>query len=229
MFSSAGRYGATDTAPRLGFGTQVNLDRRFHLSVGRALRTLVIGGLIAFVAVLADTRPAESAGAHMPPLRAIAPPAGFQGLCNRYTWVCAGASKSQRNLSEAEILSLARQVNRTVNRQVREISDQSQYRLIEVWALPTKRGGDCEDFALLKKLELLKRGVSPERLLIATALTAEGVAHAVLILRTSQGDLVLDNRTGAIKSWRDTGYSFLRMQNPKSKSRWQMVLAGGMF
>ncbi len=185
--------------------------------------------MIAALAVLADARPAESAGAFMPPIRTVAAPAGFDGVCQRYAWACASSSKSERNLGEQEIIAMARQVNRRVNARVREVSDLSQYRLTEVWALPTARGGDCEDFALLKKLELMKRGVAPERLLIATALTETREAHAVLILRTSQGDLVLDNRTGAMKSWRDTGYSFLRMQNPKSKSRWQMVLAGGMF
>jgi predicted transglutaminase-like cysteine proteinase len=132
-------------------------------------------------------------------------------------------------MDTSETLALASRINRRVNRQVREISDQRQYRRSEHWSLPTARGGDCEDFALLKKRELIRHGVAPGRLLIATALTPRREAHAVLIVRTADGDFVLDNRTSEIKPWLATGYSFLRMQDPAAPERWRMILAGGMF
>lgn len=229
MFDLRVRQHAACRSAGLGFGPQAAFTTRAPINPWRSVRGLLMGLAVATLAVLVDARPAESAGAFMPPIRTVAAPAGFNGICKRYAWVCASTSKAQRDLSDGQIIALARQVNRAVNGRVREVSDLAQYRLAEVWALPTAKGGDCEDFALLKKLELIKRGVAPGRLLIATALTEENEAHAVLILRTGQGDLVLDNRTRAIKPWQDTGYSFLRMQNPKSKNRWQMVLAGGMF
>lgn len=161
--------------------------------------------------------------------KSIAAPAGFHGICERYTWACAVRSSAERRIADSDLRALADRVNRSVNRQVAEVSDQKQYRRSEVWALPTRRGGDCEDFALLKKRELIRHGVSPDRLLIATALTETREPHAVLILRTGQGDLVLDNRTDRMKPWRQTGYSFLRMQDPQAPERWQMIMAGGLF
>ncbi|SPH18747.1 hypothetical protein DEA8626_02290 [Defluviimonas aquaemixtae] len=125
-------------------------------------------------------------------------------------------------------MTLARDVNRAVNRKVREVSDLRQYGNDDVWALPTAKGGDCEDFALLKKKELIQRGVAPQNLLIATVLDRRGGPHAVLVLRTSHGDFVLDNLDSRILSWRQTGYTFLRMQDPSNPRRWNAVFSGGL-
>ena len=132
-------------------------------------------------------------------------------------------------MSDRNVLRMAQRINRHVNRRVRSISDTRQYNQAEVWALPTRRGGDCEDFALLKKRELIAAGVAPGRLLIATALDRRRNGHAVLILRTDSGDLVLDNLTNRIRHWEDTGYSFLKLQNPDRPENWDAILAGGVF
>lgn len=153
-------------------------------------------------------------------------PSGFNGLCARYGWVCAATGK--RGAVTTEHLSLAKTINRMVNRQIREIEDQRQYGKEEHWALPSARGGDCEDLVLLKKKMLVERGVPSATLLIATVLDRKLNSHAVLVLRTKSGDLVLDNLTNKIKPWKDTGYTFLKLQNPKSLNRWDAVLAGGV-
>lgn len=157
----------------------------------------------------------------------IAAPRGFASVCGRYDWACGGGSSG--SVAEGDILDLARSVNRSVNTGFRQVSDGQQYGVQEVWALPTGRGGDCEDFVLLKKLALIKKGVPASRLLIATVLDRHRAPHAVLVLRTASGDLVLDNLRSQIKPWRDTGYSFLRVQNPDQPSNWQAVFAGGIF
>ena len=173
--------------------------------------------------------PALSAAGVILPRKSVAPPAGAVGLCERYAWACASHIQGERALGADEILALGKRVNRSVNASVREVTDADQYGREEHWTLPTHHGGDCEDFALLKKRELLGMGVAPEHLLIATALTETREAHAVLILRTGAGDYVLDNRRNEMLPWRETGYSFLRMQDPDAPARWRMVLAGGMF
>ena len=128
-----------------------------------------------------------------------------------------------------QILRVANRVNRAVNRQIAEVADQAQYNRQEFWALPTSMGGDCEDFALLKRQQLMAMGVPGERLLIATVLDRQRRGHAVLVLRTDRGDVVLDNLTNRIKHWSQTGYTFLRMQDPDAPSRWNAVFAGGVF
>ena len=93
--------------------------------------------------------------------------------------------RSGRGIGKADgVLRVAKAVNTSVNRSTRAVSDLRQYGDEEVWALPTSLGGDCEDIALLKKRELIKRGIAPERLLIATVLDRNRGSHAVLVLRT---------------------------------------------
>lgn len=155
----------------------------------------------------------------------IGAPEGFAGICGSYRWVCA---RSKTNMvSGPAVLKLADRINRSVNRQTRQISDRAQYRKDEVWALPTARGGDCEDLVLLKKLRLLEAGVPASTLLIATVLDLRGGRHAVLILRTAGGDVVLDSLNNRIKHWVDTNYTFLKVQNPRNPRTWDAVFAGG--
>ena len=126
-------------------------------------------------------------------------------------------------MSGEETLSLAARVTRRVNRRVRPVDDWDQYRTSEHWALPTRRGGDCEDIALLKKRELIGQGVDPTRLLIATVYSRRTGPHAVLVLRLPAGDFVLDNVTDQVKPWHGTRYTFLAMQDPGSKDAWVRV------
>lgn len=149
---------------------------------------------------------------------AFPPPQGARDLCITYDWACAGARMPR--IDQAQEWEQVQTINRRINRSVRDLSDQQQYKRAEKWALPTRRGGDCEDFALLKKRELVLLGVDPSRLLLATALDRRRRPHAVLVYRSSRGDLVLDNLTDHIRNWRDTRYLFLRMQNPEHPDRW---------
>ena len=156
--------------------------------------------------------------AFIPSVAASPPPSGAIQLCRKYTWACA--HKAAASMTSAQEMKLVKQINRSVNASTREVTDQSQYRMTEHWALPTARGGDCEDFALLKKRDLVKAGIDPRKLLIATVLDSRRNAHAVLVYRSNQGDLVLDNLTNRIKPWSETRYLFLRMQDPKQPRKW---------
>jgi predicted transglutaminase-like cysteine proteinase len=130
-------------------------------------------------------------------------------------------------VDSAAALRAAREVNRRVNQRVRAVDDSVQYRVEDNWTLPTRRGGDCEDFALLKKFEMIRRGVAADRLLIATVFSRTIGPHAVLVLRLDDGDHVLDNLTNEIKPWDRTGYTFLAVQNPKAPETWLRVSTKG--
>ncbi|PPB81586.1 putative transglutaminase-like cysteine proteinase [Albidovulum inexpectatum] len=192
----------------------------------RTTLTAFAAALALGIGLTAQAAPKPRA-VYLEPRKAIPAPAGAVRLCQQLSWACQkDATGPARNES---IMTLARQINRKINRRVRAIEDSRQYGQEEVWALPTARGGDCEDFALLKKRELIKAGVRAQDLLIATALDRQRGSHAVLILRTAQGDMVLDNLTDRILRWDQTGYSFIAMQNPDRPSTWVAVLAGGIF
>ena len=202
---------------------------RFSPSAPHHVKTMFFCVAVGFALAL-STVSAQAAGnggsAFLVAQSAAKAPSGFNGLCARYDWVCS--VKGARGALTAEHVALAKTINRTVNRQVKEIEDLRQYGKEEHWALPSARGGDCEDLVLLKKKMLLDRGVPSQALLIATVLDRKLNSHAVLVLRTKSGDFVLDNLTNKIKPWKKTGYTFLKLQNPKAGSRWDAVLAGGV-
>ncbi len=181
---------------------------------GRAVALLAL--VCATLTVPTHAQAAEPA--FIPALASSPPPTGARQLCREYTWACA--KKRSINLSSQQELRLVKQINRRVNANTASVTDQSQYKTRERWALPTSRGGDCEDFALLKKRDLIQAGIDPSKLLLATVLDSRRNSHAVLVYRSSQGDLILDNLTSQVKPWSKTNYLFLRMQDPKQPRRW---------
>lgn len=169
---------------------------------------------------------ATQSGGQLPMRGTVTAPSGAKGLCQQYAWACAPGNGSGPVGSTQMELVVA--VNREANTRVRPVTDQAQYHVAEKWALPTARGGDCEDYALYKKARLIDAGVSPDNLLLASVLDRAGNSHAVLVLRAAGVDLVLDNLTGSVKRWDKTGYTFLRMQDPRDPSRWVATMAGGI-
>ena len=178
-------------------------------------------GLSLAILPATDARSAEGA-LFLPAKMAIAAPSGAYDLCDKYRWACAHSGADTKFTKND--LRQAIQVNRRVNRQIREVTDQSQYRKADYWTLPQSRRGDCEDFALLKKKELIQAGFAPQNLLLATVLDRRGRSHAILILRTIAGDYVLDNLNDKVKPWKKTRYTFLRMQDPVNPKMWVGVL-----
>lgn len=187
-----------------------------------AVRVIALAALAAFAAPMDGF--ASGSGFLKSQGQGAAPP-GAQRLCSTYNWACARGS-AKGTVSQGQ-MQVVRAVNSQINRSTRAIEDRQQYGEAERWAMPTSRGGDCEDYALAKKRALIGKGIDPQRLLIATVLDRSRRPHAVLVVRTDKGDMVLDNVTNSIRNWRDTRYVFLRMQDPNRPSRWVNVLAGG--
>jgi Bacterial transglutaminase-like cysteine proteinase BTLCP len=91
--------------------------------------------------------------------------------------------------------------------------------LAEKWLI-NPASGDCNDYAVSKRFELLKRGWPARALLLSEVRTAWGEGHLVLIVRTSVGDLVLDNLTPQIRPWTRAPYHWVRMQTPNNPNFW---------
>ncbi len=116
----------------------------------------------------------------------------------------------------AERMTQLQQVNSHVSSTIREVSDLEQYGREDVWVLPTSGKGDCEDFAMLKRKMLLERGWPSSALSITVGATAQGEAHAVLLVSTAHGQYVLDNLTSSILSPERTGHVFHARQSGRS-------------
>lgn len=188
----------------------------------RPIRTL-IAAAAAVMALSGAALAIDGAGsaAFLPVKQAAPAPEGASGLCRSYDWACASGAMAPAG---ADVLKLAAKVNSAANDAIRPISDQRQFAVAERWSLPTAKGGDCEDYALYKKQQLIAAGVSPNRLLVAVVLDRKRQPHAVLVLRSDMGDFVLDNMTKRVLPWDKTGYAFLRMQDPKNPSAWVSVM-----
>lgn len=107
-------------------------------------------------------------------------------------------------------------VNRQVNRSIRPVSDRANE---DIWTIDTA-SGDCEDYVLTKRKRLLQLGWSSRSLRIAIAHTRSGEGHAVLVVKTSEGDVVLDNRFDEIKDWRNTDLRWAKIQSGKNPKVW---------
>ena len=119
---------------------------------------------------------------------------------------------------DREQVKLLNQINQLVNRTVRKATDQDLYGQAEYWSLPRlvngKLYGDCEDYALEKRRQLIEAGVPETALSMAVAFTARGESHAVLVVSLQSGDWVLDNLTPWATPWQDLNYHWVERQIP---------------
>jgi predicted transglutaminase-like cysteine proteinase len=151
------------------------------------------------------------------------PPLAHARFCLRHPGQCAPIpAKRSRHISSAKPFSELQRINLLVNRSIEPQRDRMDRGLADRWSLGGRRG-DCEDYALLKRKRLLDLGWSSRDLRIATALTPEGIGDAVLVVRLEGQDLVLDNKTGAIHLWSQTGYRFLKVQSELDPRAWMSV------
>lgn len=110
-------------------------------------------------------------------------------------------------------------VNTGINQAVVPVTDQELYQVAEFWTYPNGYG-DCEDYVLAKRRELISAGWPASTLLIAVVKQANGEGHAVLMVRTDRGDLVLDNQIGTIDLWNQTPYKFIKRQSQANAGQW---------
>lgn len=125
------------------------------------------------------------------------------------------------------LLALMYRVNHLVNSEIRMQSDVSQYDKVDYWNVASGEDehGDCEDYALTKRHLLIDAGVSPDVLSFGIVRTSWGELHAVLIVTTDQSDMILDNITGDILHWNNTGYHWIKRQTPGQPLDWRRVEA----
>ncbi|MBS9722443.1 transglutaminase-like cysteine peptidase [Tianweitania sp. BSSL-BM11] len=176
---------------------------------------IVIAFLLAVAGCSETTGSITPTPSVMKPLGyAFAPPA-FYTFCDEQPRLCSTDGDEAAMTMTAQRSAELKAVNEQVNRGFRQRDDKPGLDG-DRWELPTKAGGgDCEDLAIMKKAELLKRGW-PASTLLLTVGTLRGAGHTVLTVRTSDGDLVLDNVTDAIKPWSKTPYTFYARQKPNA-------------
>lgn len=152
----------------------------------------------------------------------VAQPMGHYEMCLSQPAECGRTHAANPVVLTEASWSQLDAVNRQVNGAIRGRSDQQIYGAIEVWAFPTTVG-DCEDYVLLKRRILAEAGWPLADLLITMVFEPNGGGHALLTVRTSQGDYVLDNLTNEIRIWSDTVYVFAKRQSERDAGLWLSI------
>jgi predicted transglutaminase-like cysteine proteinase len=183
---------------------------------------LAIAMLTAAVSVfgLASQSFADNRSASMVTGGLTSQPIGHYEFCQKYADECNQRSKMVAPPRVTEFgRNLVEEINRDVNNSIIAMTDLEVYGRDEVWEYPTEVG-DCEDFVLLKRKKLMEKGFSAADLLITVVRKPDGEGHAVLTLRTSDGDFILDNLDDEVKLWTATDYTFLKRQASFNTGRW---------
>ncbi|MEJ6781677.1 transglutaminase-like cysteine peptidase [Aminobacter sp. Piv2-1] len=176
--------------------------------------------LVALTTTFAGTFAAYAGTSMETKGQAFAPPA-FASFCGREPGLCSTSGGKKVVALKPGLSSELQQVTRAVNARIKERSDVENGGKEDDWRVPTAYG-DCEDFAILKKRELIKRGW-PASALLLTVARYRGQGHTVLTVRTSEGDLILDNLTSSVKDWSRTPYSYFARQAQGNGSRWERI------
>jgi len=153
------------------------------------------------------------------------PPIGYVQFCQLHEADCRpGLVFADRiQLTDAKFRAIE-DVNREVNIDVQPETDLEHYGKAEWWAYPDDKKGDCEDYVLEKRRDLIQRGFPESALLITVVRDENNEGHAVLTVRTDEGDFVLDNKRREVVRWADTPYTFIKQQSERNPLVWTSLL-----
>ncbi|NIX76601.1 transglutaminase-like cysteine peptidase [Microvirga terricola] len=151
---------------------------------------------------------------------------GWVEFCRDYPGECAvDTSEASTIEMTPEIWKTIVSVNQHVNTTIKPVTDMDHWGVVDKWSLPTDGKGDCEDYQLLKRKLLAEKGLPRRAMRMTVVIDELGEGHAVLMLKTSKGDYVLDNKRNAVLSWERTGYVYVK-QESQTSTAW--VSLGGV-
>lgn len=175
-------------------------------------RTASLGGS----AVMSNERPVYVAVGE--PARA---PIGWVEFCVEYKSECATRPTAPRDVVlTAKAWADLVKVNQWANDNIKPITDQEHWGVIERWNYPDDGQGDCEDYVLLKRRMLMQAGWPREALLVTVVRDKKGDGHAVLTVKTNRGEFILDNQETEVLPWNKTGYRFVKRQSQSNPNLW---------
>jgi predicted transglutaminase-like cysteine proteinase len=151
-------------------------------------------------------------------------------FCLRYAQDCEVHEHDfrRRNIAmTVERLNELNSVNLEVNRNIAPQPNLGGL-ATEQWIL-SPPAGDCNDYAVTKRHELLARGWPSRALLLSEVVVPSGEHHLVLVVRmkdpesTQNVDLVLDNLSANLRPVGRTPYQWVRVESPVNPKYWSKV------
>lgn len=154
-------------------------------------------------------------------------PVGHYELCKRSPVECAQKTSSRAPVELSRSLwQKVVAINNDVNTSVTPLTDMEMWGKEEYWSYPTNGAGDCEDYALEKRRRLMELGVPAGDLLLTVVRQTNGEGHAVLTMRTSLGEFILDNLDTRVLAWNETEYTYLKRQSERNSGVWIAINDG---
>jgi predicted transglutaminase-like cysteine proteinase len=150
-------------------------------------------------------------------------PFQYVRFCLRYPDECrVNAEESERVELTNASLGLLKRVNNMVNASIVPTAKNYGSNLEDRWTIAPGHG-DCNDYAVTKRHELLKSGLPSSALRLSVTKTAAGIGHLVLVVATTKGDLVMDSLADEIQPWQTTEYRWLKIQSAHDPRFWVEV------
>jgi predicted transglutaminase-like cysteine proteinase len=144
-------------------------------------------------------------------------------FCLRYPGECqSNSAGSERIDLNAQTLELLTRINRRINSSILSRSKSYGRNLEDTWTIAPEMG-DCNDYAVTKRHELLDNGLPSSALRLSVIKTAAGIGHLVLVVVTTKGDIVMDNLSEAIRPWQTTDYQWIKIQSATDPHYWSQV------
>lgn len=149
-------------------------------------------------------------------------PYGWVDFCNRRPEECnveelqavdvPMTSKTFRDLNR---------INQQVNAFIEPVSNLEHWgTLLDHWDYPTDGKGDCKIYALYKRKLLMQMGYPRQALLMTVVRDLQGNGHAILTVKTNKGDFILDNLNEDVRTWNETGYTYVKRQSQENPNVW---------
>jgi predicted transglutaminase-like cysteine proteinase len=148
-------------------------------------------------------------------------PFGWMDFCQRYKGECDARElpAADVNLTEKSMREIE-QVNAKVNHAVEAVSDMDHWGVVDRWDYPMDGKGDCEDYALMKRKQLIERGFPRQALLMTVVRDENNDGHAVLTVKTNGGEFILDNLHDEVKPVNRVAYRLVKRQSQQDPNVW---------
>lgn len=145
-------------------------------------------------------------------------PMNFVKFCMKNDAECS-ADTSERTLPSVDTaMAMLRQVNNSVNGSIAPMRKPTDP-IAANWTVAPSTG-DCNDYAVTKRHQLIAMGWPQAALRLAVVRIDGGQGHLVLVARLPDGDVVLDNLSSAVRPWNSLGYDWISMQSGTNPRFW---------
>lgn len=178
-------------------------------------------GVAAKAEIVNDGSPLRAKGAFIREYDNALAPLQFVKFCMNNDAECAADTAERTVPSGEQAMSMLREVNSSVNASITPMQ-KSTNPMVARWTL-SPSAGDCNDYAVTKRHQLIEMGWPKSALRLAVVLINGGQGHLVLVARLADGDVVLDNLSGAVRPWNAADYEWISMQSASNPRFWVAI------